>query len=280
MEAVEDAPRPGRQGSPNARRAGAPLTDTVRAAGLRVLVVDDEPGMRLLLGKGLQQAGYEVVTAMHGPQALAAFLQAQPDLVLLDVLMPGMDGYEVCRRLRRVADVPIVMVSALRNEDEIVRGLEAGADDYVTKPFGVAELVARLAALRRRYERAAGSQPELRFGGGQLQIDLLGHKVQLDGQPLQLGPTEFRLLAYLALNAARVVPHAELVEQIWGPEGAHLEKYLKVYVGRLRRKLEPTDSSRRYVVSVHGVGYRLDPQPSSAVSPERRAELREDGEDG
>jgi DNA-binding response OmpR family regulator len=225
----------------------------------RILVVDDHPGIHVLLQKGLQRAGYDVTSAMDGPEALAHFIETPPDAVLLDVLMPGMDGYEVCRRLREMADVPIIMVSAMRNEDEIVRGLDAGADDYVTKPFSVVELVARLRAQRRKYQRGGEEPQRLVFSGGRLQIDLPSRQVLLDGQRLHLGPTEFRLLAYMAANAGRIVPHAELVEQIWGPDGAHLDKYLKIYMRRLRRKIEPDPASPRYIVSAHGVGYGFAP---------------------
>jgi two-component system KDP operon response regulator KdpE len=237
-----------------------------QAEGERVLVVDDHPGMRILIQKALGRAGYDVASAKDGPEALAQFIEAPPDCVLLDVLMPGMDGYELCRRLREMSDVPIIMVSALRNEDEIVRGLDAGADDYVTKPFSVVELVARVRAVQRRYRRGDEDQKHLVFGAGHLQIDLPKHQVILDGVKLHLGPTEFRLLAYLAANAGRVVPHPELIEQIWGPEGAHLDKYLRIYMRRLRRKIEPESTSPHYLISAHGVGYGFDPDAGRPIS--------------
>jgi two-component system, OmpR family, KDP operon response regulator KdpE len=224
----------------------------------RVLVVDDHPSFRLLLSEGLRRAGYKVTTAATGAEALAHCVESLPDAVLLDVLMPGMDGYEVCRRIRDVANTPVIMVSALRNEDEIIRGLDAGADDYVTKPFSVSELVARLRALRRRSQRAEEGQQRLVLGGGGLQIGIGSREVILNGEAIHLGPTEFRLLAYLALNAGRAVPRAELVAQTWGPDGAHLEKYLKIYVRRLRQKIEPDGAGPFYIQTVPG-GYRLDP---------------------
>jgi two-component system, OmpR family, KDP operon response regulator KdpE len=244
--------------------AAAPVRSP--AAGDRVLVVDDHPGMRLLMEKSLGRAGYTVVSAKDGPEALAQFIEAPPDSVLLDVLMPGMDGYELCRRLRDLSEVPIIMVSALRNEDDIIRGLDAGADDYVTKPFGVAELVARVRAVQRRYRRSDGDEPHLVFGAGHLQIDLPKRQVVLAGERLHLGPTEFRLLAYLAANAGRIVPHPELIEQIWGPEGAHLEKYLRIYMRRLRRKIEPESTSPHYIISAHGVGYGFDPAAGRPIN--------------
>jgi two-component system KDP operon response regulator KdpE len=232
----------------------------------RVLAVDDHAGMLDLLRKGLRRYGYDVVTALNGPEALARFTESPPDAVLLDVLMPGMNGYELCRRLRELSPVPIIMVSALRNEDEIIRGLDAGADDYVTKPFSIAELAARLRAQLRRHQRSNVPQQPLSFGGGRLQIDLATRRVLLDGSPVHLGPTEFRLLAYLAAVAGRIVPHDVLVEQLWGPEGAHLARYLKIYVHRLRRKIEPGPESPRFIVSAHGLGYGLDPQPQVTAS--------------
>jgi DNA-binding response OmpR family regulator len=219
------------------------------------LVVDDQPEMQLLLSLSLRRAGYTVATAANGPAALAEFIERRPDAVLLDVLMPGMDGYELCRRLRDLADVPVIMVSALRNEAEIVRGLDAGADDYVTKPFGITELLARLRAQTRRVRRVEAVPSCLVFRGGRFQLDLDARRVVIDGQEVRLGPTEFRLLGYLAANAGRVVPHQELLEQVWGPESAHLGRYVRIYVQRLRRKIESDDAGGPYIVSAHGVGY-------------------------
>jgi two-component system KDP operon response regulator KdpE len=239
------------------------MTEVAAAADEgRILVIDDAPGIQQLLNMGLTAAGYEVVGAYSGPEGLARFLETRPDVVVVDVLMPGMDGYELCRRLRDLSDVPIIMLSALRNESEIIRGLDAGADDYVTKPFSVSELSARLRAQLRRRRRAETPQRRLSFDEGRLTIDLDAQTVRLNGAEVQLSPTEFRLLAYLAASAGRVVPHAELDAQLWGAEAARLGPYLKIYVRRLRQKVEPDPSRPRYIISRHGTGYALQAVPS------------------
>ena len=179
----------------------------------------------------------------------------------MDVLMPGMDGYELCQRLRELTDVPIMMISALRNEAEIVKGLDAGADDYVTKPFSVAELTARMRAHLRRRRRPDVPQRHIAFDGGRLAIDLDGQRVVRDGQDVHVSPTEFRLLAYLAVNAGRVIPHRELITQVWGADGARLGPYLKIYVRRLRQKIEADAAHPQFIISRHGTGYAFQGTP-------------------
>src|SRR6266542_17895 len=205
----------------------------------RVLIIDDAPGIHQLLQMGLGGAGFEVLSALDGPEGLAQFIEHRPEVVVVDVLMPGMDGYELCQRLREISDVPIIMLSALRNESEIIRGLDAGADDYVTKPFSISELTARIRAQLRRQRRGEGAQRRLAFDGGRLSIDLDRRAVTRDGEEIHLSPTEFRLLAYLVANANRVVPHRELVSQLWGTDGEPLGPHPKIYVRRLRQTVEP-----------------------------------------
>jgi two-component system KDP operon response regulator KdpE len=231
--------------------------------GGRILVIDDSPGIHQLLDMGLTGAGFTVISALSGPDGLTRFLESRPDAVVVDVLMPGMDGYELCRRVRELSDVPIVMLSALRNEPEIIQGLEAGADDYVTKPFSIAELVARLRAHIRRQRRDTAGQRRLLFDSGKLVIDVDSQRVTRGDEEVRLSPTEFRLLAYLTANAGRVVPHSELIGQLWGSEGSRLGPYLKIYVRRLRQKLEPSPSKPRYILSRHGSGYVFQGQPAS-----------------
>jgi two-component system KDP operon response regulator KdpE len=221
----------------------------------RILIIDDSLSIHQLLTMGLMPAGFVIYSATSGPEGISMFLEHRPEAVVVDVLMPGMDGYELCRRLRELTDAPIIMLSALRNETEIIRGLEAGADDYITKPFSISELTARLQAHLRRQRRQEAMQRRLVFDGGRMMIDLDSHAVQLDSQDVHLSPTEFRLLAYLAVNAGRVVPHQELVSQLWSSDGARLGPYLKIYVRRLRQKIEPDPAHPRYVISRHGTGY-------------------------
>jgi two-component system, OmpR family, KDP operon response regulator KdpE len=227
----------------------------------RILVVDDNRGIQELLQDGLSGAGFEVLSASDASEGIARFLEGRPDAVLVDVLMPGMDGYELCQRLRELTDVPIMMISALRNEAEIVKGLDAGADDYVTKPFSVAELTARMRAHLRRRRRPDTPQRQIAFDGGRLAIDLDGQRVVRDGQDVHVSPTEFRLLAYLAVNAGRVIPHRELITQVWGADGARLGPYLKIYVRRLRQKIEADAAHPQFIISRHGTGYAFQGTP-------------------
>ena len=210
---------------------------------------------------GLSGAGFEVLSASDASEGIARFLEGRPDAVLVDVLMPGMDGYELCQRLRELTDVPIMMISALRNEAEIVKGLDAGADDYVTKPFSVGELTARMRAHLRRRRRPEAPQRHIAFDGGRLAIDLDGQRVVRDGQDVHVSPTEFRLLAYLAVNAGRVIPHRELITQVWGADGARLGPYLKIYVRRLRQKIEADAAHPQFIISRHGTGYAFQGTP-------------------
>jgi len=227
----------------------------------KVLVIDDALGIHQLLNIGLSMYGFEVISALDGPEGLAKFVEERPDVAVVDVLMPGMDGYELCRRLRDISAVPIIMLSALRNESEIIRGLDAGADDYVTKPFSISELSARIRAQLRRHRRTESPQRVLTFDGSRLIIDLDRRTVTRDGEAVHLSPTEFRLLSFLAANANRVVPHRELVSQLWGAEGDRLGPYLKIYVRRLRQKIEPDPAEPRYIISRHGTGYAFETEP-------------------
>jgi two-component system, OmpR family, KDP operon response regulator KdpE len=242
----------------------APTRDEPDGESGRILVVDDNRHIQELLEDGLSGAGYDVKSASDAPEGIARFLDVRPDAVLVDVLMPGMDGYELCRRLRELSDVPIIIVSALRNEGEIIKGLDAGADDYITKPFSVAELTARLRAHLRRRGRPDVRQRQIAFDGGRLVIDLDGQRVVRDDQDVHVSPTEFRLLAYLAVNAGRVIPHRELISQVWGSEGARLGPYLKIYVRRLRQKIEPDAANPRFIISRHGTGYAFQDTPARA----------------
>ena len=241
---------------------GAPVAG-VQETG-KVLIIDDAPGIHQLLRMGLGDAGFDVISALDGPEGLTHFIEHRPEVVVVDVLMPGMDGYELCHRLREISDVPVIMLSALRNESEIIRGLDAGADDYVTKPFSISELTARIRAQLRRQRRAESGQRRLTFDAGRLAIDLDRRSITRDGEEVHLSPTEFRLLAYLVANANRVVPHREIVAQIWGPDGDRLGPYLKIYVRRLRQKVEPDPADPGYIISHHGTGYAFQSDGGSA----------------
>jgi DNA-binding response OmpR family regulator len=225
---------------------------------VKVLVVDDEPDMRQVItwSLGFQEPTWEVLTAPNGQQALKQVAQEGPDIVLLDVAMPDMDGFEVLREIRRFSDIPVILVTVKETEVDKVHGLELGADDYVTKPFGHLELLARIRAVLRR----AQSLPlvyEEPFNCDDLRVDFVTSEVTISGQPVALTHTEFRLLCYLVRNAGRVLTHEMLLAHVWGREYVDEIDYLRVYIGRLRSKLEPDPSHPRYILTERRHGYRF-----------------------
>jgi DNA-binding response OmpR family regulator len=227
-----------------------------------ILVVDDEPQIVRLVRAYLEQAGFRVVTASDGEQALVVARHERPDLVLLDVLMPRMDGLEFTRRIRRERDVPIVMLTARAEETDRVVGLELGADDYVTKPFSPRELVARVRAVLRRAGAPAEPPSVLRVGS--LVVDRLSHVVSVSGRPVELTPTEFGILETLMTTPGRVFSRAELLEATQGVAFAAYERTVDAHIKNLRRKVEPDPARPCYVITVRGVGYRLNPEPDDA----------------
>ena len=230
----------------------------------RILVVDDEPGILVYVGANLRAQGYEVATARSGQAALDAAALKPPDAVVLDLAMPGIDGYETLRRLREWTLAPVIVLSAHADEADKVRALDLGADDYLTKPFGVDELLARVRVALRRldaYATAAGggaTGPVVDAGGpASLVIDLGRRLVLRDGDEVQLTRTEYELLAYLARNLGRVVGQRELLQRVWGPEYGSESDYLRTFVRQLRKKLEPDPGTPVYLLTATGVGYRL-----------------------
>ncbi len=227
----------------------------------RVLLVDDDETLVRLLSFALDQEGFEVAVARNGAEAVSETGETQPDLVILDIMMPVMDGWEACARIRELSDAPVVILSAKPTESDVVRGLELGADDYVKKPFGVQELLARLQALLRRSRSASpGERPAVLIEGG-LKIDKIRHTATLDDQPIQLTPTEFKLLTFLVENSGRAVPQEEILIRVWGPEYAREKQYLKLFVHTLKKKIEADPARPRYLHTVRGVGYRLEQIP-------------------
>jgi two-component system KDP operon response regulator KdpE len=221
----------------------------------RVLVVDDEPNILATLGPLLRSRGYHVLTAMTGASALEAVTRDKPDVVVLDLGLPDLDGVEVCRRAREIATVPIIVLSARGAESDKVRALDVGADDYVTKPFGAEELLARLrAALRRSRPVPPSSEPIVR---GDLIIDRERFRVLRGGEELRLTPKEFELLSYLAQQPGRVLTHRTILKAIWGPNSVNQPEHLRVLIGALRKKIEPEPSSPTYILTEPWVGYRF-----------------------
>jgi two-component system KDP operon response regulator KdpE len=220
----------------------------------RVLVVDDEPQIVRGLKIILRSAGYAVEAAETVSEALAALAARPPDALVLDLVLPDGEGVAVCRDVRRWSQLPILVLSAVGDEREKVRALDAGADDYVTKPFGSDELLARLRALMRR-SAGPGATPVIELGG--LTIDLADRSVSRDGARVHLTPIEFDLLGVLAQHRGRLVTHRQLLREVWGPEYGSETHYLRVHVAHIRRKLEPDPARPRYVITEPGVGYRL-----------------------
>ncbi len=222
-----------------------------------VLVVEDEPQLMRFLRATLPDHGYRMVEAATGTQALVEASTRGPDLVLLDLGLPDLDGVEVTRRLREWSAVPILVVSARGQERDKVEALDAGADDYLTKPFGTEELLARMRVALRHASRVKGEGGDSVFEAGELRVDLGARLVFLRGQEVRLTRTEYRLLAVLVQNAGRVVTHRQLLREVWGPGSASETHYLRVYMAQLRHKLEDDPAQPRYLLTETGVGYRL-----------------------
>lgn len=231
--------------------------------GAHVLVVDDEPQIRRALRAGLQAHGFEVVLAADGEAALDAAALQPPDVVILDLGLPDRDGIEVVRQLREWSSVPILILSVRGAEREKVLALDSGADDYLTKPFGMDELLARVRAALRRAAGQGRGEPVLEFD--ELRIDLASRVVTVAGREVHLTPTEYELLRELAVNAGRVLTHQMLLTHVWGPASADATHYLRVYINQLRQKLEPEPTRPRYIVTEPGVGYRFRPDPAPAT---------------
>jgi two-component system KDP operon response regulator KdpE len=220
-----------------------------------ILVVDDEPQIRRVMKTALAANAYAVVEAISGEDALENFDSLHPDLVLLDTNMPGMGGLAACREIRRRSDVPVIMLTVLNSERDKVSALDAGADDYVTKPFGMEELLARIRASLRR---TSADAPE-EFNSPELQIDFEKRKVRARGGEVRLTPKEFDLLRYLVSSAGKPVSHRRLLQAVWGPDYGGEVEYLRVFINQLRKKIEPDPSRPRYIHTDPWVGYRFDP---------------------
>jgi len=226
------------------------MTDTAR-----VLVVDDEPQILRFLRASLGASGFEVIEAETGAKALKRAAADAPEIIVLDLGLPDMDGKDVIRSLREWSEIPIIVLSARAREAEKIEALDLGADDYVNKPFGIGELLARLRAALRHRLRAQGATPVVK--AGDLKIDIARHKVLRGEDEIHLTPKEFDLLRLLAQNAGKVVTHRQLLQAVWGP--AHLEDtaYLRVFIGQVRRKIDADDGAASLIENAAGVGYRL-----------------------
>jgi two-component system, OmpR family, KDP operon response regulator KdpE len=227
----------------------------------RVLVVDDDSQMLKAVTNALSARGYEVLKAGNGETALSLAADEDLDLVLLDLGLPGIRGQEVIDRLRAWSDLPIIIISVRDSQEEKVEALDAGADDFITKPFGMKELLARMRAVRRRVVDEGESEPVLRFDD--LEIDLLKKLVKLEGEPVHLTPTEYKLLEAMATNPGKLLTHTWLLQKVWGHGYGTESNYLRLFVRQLRRKLADTPSAPRWITTEPGLGYRWLPEPHS-----------------
>lgn len=226
----------------------------------RILVVDDEPQLTRVLRTGLSSRGYEVRAAADGITAFETFNDWHPDLVITDLAMPNMDGFELCRRLRTLSQVPIIVLSAKGDEKMKVAALDIGADDFVTKPFGIDELLARIrASLRRASSQRVNEQTKTVLESGDFRIDLETRNVRVRGREVRLTPKEFDLLVYFIKHAGKVLTHHTLLAAIWGGDYVEQDQYLRVFVGNLRKKLEKDASGKSYILTEPWVGYRFEP---------------------
>jgi two-component system KDP operon response regulator KdpE len=227
----------------------------------RILIVDDELAIIKFLRANLEADGFETLAAIDGAEALETVERELPDLLVLDIMMPKMDGFEVCRHLREWSQMPIIMLSARGDEEDKVKCLNLGADDYISKPFGVSELTARVKAVLRRTNALDTIPTQPFFTGGILSFDFVKRRVTVAGNEVRLTPTEYTLLKELVLNAGKVLTYTQLLNRVWGPEYGEEREYLHVFIGRLRYKLAPDTTNRNCIITVPGVGYKFQASP-------------------
>jgi two-component system KDP operon response regulator KdpE len=223
----------------------------------RILLAEDEVALRDFISRNLRARGFEVLEAGNGLEAMALWKQEELHMLILDIMMPRMDGLEVCQRVRAHSAVPIIVLTALDAEADKVSALDLGADDYLTKPFGVEELLARVRAVLRRTQGETLTPSNHVVSFGDIEVDLTGHVVRKKGVAVRLSPTEFDMLKLLINHTGKVLTHRMLLQRIWGPEYGGEAEYLRVYINRLRQKLEPDPANPRYLLTEPGVGYRF-----------------------
>lgn len=225
---------------------------------INVLVVDDEKPLRDFVRRNLDVRGYKVLTASNGLEALAIFNNENIQLVIMDIMMPHMDGLETTRRIRQQSHVPIIILTAMGEESDKVRAFDLGADDYLTKPFGVGELLGRIKAVLRRADWSEPAPNEESIVRGEIEVDVDRHKVTVRGKVIELTPTEFNLLFYLMKHTGKVLDHRAILQHVWGTEYGGEAEYLRVYMGKLRQKIEADPFNPHYLHTEHGIGYRFE----------------------
>jgi len=228
-----------------------------------VLIIDDDEGLLQLISMIFKKNGAKVITANDSLDGISKFFIYHPDLIILDVIMPGYNGFEVCRRIRQVSDDPLIMLTALNDEQDMLRGLAAGADDFLTKPFNPQILLARSRTVLRRTQRSNShneSSASFSYNDGFLSIDIERHEILAHGKHIKLTPMEFRLLVYLARNAGKLLTSEKILVSVWGSEYRGSIEHVHVYISHLRRKLEEDTKNPRYIQTVHGIGYIFEKQ--------------------
>ena len=228
--------------------------------GKKVLLIDDDVDFLKVTSLIFKESGAQPITARDGLEGMGKLFTQHPDLIVLDVMMPGIDGFQVCQRIRQYSNTPLIMLTALDQDDQMLRGLEAGADDFLSKPINKEILLARAKAVIRRGEQTNGYPDTFNYDDGRLQIDIEKHRVTVTDKQVKLTPVEFRLLAYLASNAGRVLSFEQILDNVWGSEYKGNDDYVHVYVSHLRSKSEQDPKKPSYIVSIHGVGYIFEKQ--------------------
>jgi two-component system KDP operon response regulator KdpE len=225
---------------------------------IHVLVVDDEKPLRDFVRRNLEVRGYKVLTASNGLEALAHFKNENVELVIMDIMMPHMDGLEATRRIRQESHVPIIILTAMGEEVDKVRAFDLGADDYLTKPFGVGELLGRVKAVLRRADWSEPDTQEEKIVRGDIEVDVTRHRVKVRGEVIDITPTEFNLLVYMMKNVGKALPHRAILQHVWGTEYGDEAEYLRVYMGKLRQKIESDPMKPTYLHTEYGIGYRFE----------------------
>jgi DNA-binding response OmpR family regulator len=228
--------------------------------GKTVLLIDDDADLLQLASHIFQKAGAQTITASNEMEGMRKLFAQQPDLIMLDVMLEKENGFEICRRIRQASDVPVIMLTALNKEQDMLKGLDAGADDFLSKPFNADILIARARAVLRRSEHQNNKVTTLKYNDGNLSIDIENHRVLIKGQQIKLTRIEFGLLVYLVRNAGKVLTFNQILSTVWGDEYRGSIEYVHIYISHLRRKLEENTKSPNYFLTVHGVGYIFESQ--------------------
>jgi len=233
--------------------------------GKKILLIDDDTDFLTLTSQIFKNAGAQVITSLEGNEGISKALTHQPDLIVLDIMMPGKDGFQICQTIRQFSNTPLIMLSALDRDQLMLQGLEAGADDFLTKPFNPDILLARANAVLRRSEQNNGQREKINYDDGRLKVDIEKHRVTLKDNLIKLTPVEFRLLAYLVSNPGKVLSFEQILDNVWGSDYQGNDDYVHVYISHLRNKIEKDTKSPRYILTVHGVGYIFEKQMTAFV---------------